>query len=391
MKKKLSALILTITAFAAFSACSNSMVDIPSVPTPTNAFFATATPSPVPTATGTPTPTFTPSPTPTPTDIPIIVTDEINNTSVFLGDYKGLVLNPVTDAEVEEKINSVLLDYAFDTEVDRPTQQGDIVYISFIGKIDGEEFEGGSYTEEGGYSLTLGSGTFIDGFESQLIGKNAGDTVNVSVTFPADYVSVDLQNKSADFEVTILSVYELIPAELTDEFVSRNFDFDTVEAYKANIKAELSASSYEDQILELLSDTRIENLPESEITAYSDKMYNYYYNCALLYSAYLNIDVNTALYYYFGIESPEILRQMTDAIAPTQIKYNHIYKAIAINENIPISDDEMNAWVDEHLGEFGFSNREGFIGAYGKEYARSLYINETVYNMILENAIVRAN
>lgn len=391
MKKKLSILFLTLIAFAAFSACTNSKPNTPATPTPTEIVFATATPSPVPTATNTPTPTFTPSPTPTPTEIPVIVTDETENTTVFLGEYKGLVLNPVTDAEVDENITAVLYDYATDEEVDRESKLGDIVYIYFVGKIDGVEFEGGSYTEGAGYELTLGSGTFIDGFEDQLVGKKKDDTCVVTITFPADYAATDLAGKTAEFDVTINHVCELIVPTLTDEFVKENLGFETAEEYKANVKANLSASAYENQILEYLSETRIENLPASEITAYSDQMYSFYYRNALIYSAYLNLDINTTLNYYYGVESPEVLREVTDFIAPTQVKYNHIYKAIAINEGISISDDDMNTWVDNHMSEFGYSDRDGFISAYGKEYAKSLYINETVYNMILENAVIKAN
>lgn len=389
--KKILILFLTLITLAAFSACNDSKINTAPTPTPTEIVFATATPSPIPTATNTPSPTFTPSPTPTPTDIPVIVTDETENTTVFLGEYKGLVLNPVTDAEVDENITSVLNDYATDEEVDRESKLGDILYIYFVGKLDGVEFEGGSYTEGAGYELTLGSGTFIDGFEDQLVGKRKDETCVVTVTFPNDYAASDLAGRTAEFDVTVNHVCELVVPTLTDEFAKENLGFETADEYRANIKAKLSASTYENQILEYLSQTRIENLPASEIAAYSDQMYSFYYRNALFYSAYLNLDINTTLNYYYGVESPEVLREVTDLIAPTQIKYNHIYKAIAINEGISISDDAMNSWIDSHMSEFGYSNREGFLSAYGKEYARSLYINETVYNMILENAVVKAN
>lgn len=124
---------------------------------------------------------------------------------VELGQYKNLTYTPVdttvTDDEVEEQINTNLQANAtYDQITDRAVQDGDTVNIDYTGKIDGEEFAGGSGSD---YNLQIGSDTFIDGFEDGLIGKNPGETVTLNLTFPDDYSSEDLAGKDATFDVTI--------------------------------------------------------------------------------------------------------------------------------------------------------------------------------------------
>ena len=148
----------------------------------------------------------------------------VAESSVKLGEYKGIAVTvteaSVTDEEVENQIQQVLNSKAEYREVDRAAQTGDQVNIDYKGLLDGEAFEGG--TAEG-YDLTLGSGSFIDGFEDGLVGAVKGDQKDLNLTFPDPYPNnPDLAGKEVVFEVTVNAVKERSIPELTDEFVKKD-------------------------------------------------------------------------------------------------------------------------------------------------------------------------
>src|SRR5699024_8011198 len=173
---------------------------------------------------------------------PVVVNIEVDvKPEVKLGDYKNIELEKieynVTDEMVEEKVlevqdsNARLLD-AGDADI----KDGDIANIDFIGSIDGEEFPGGSAE---GHDLTIGTNTFIPGFEEQLISKKKGEEVEVKTTFPEDYHEESLAGKEAVFEVKINSVQTKELPELDDEFVKDVSEFDTLDEYKEDIRENL--------------------------------------------------------------------------------------------------------------------------------------------------------
>ena len=158
---------------------------------------------------------------------------------ITLGQYKGLTVNKtapqkVKAADVDAEISKVRERNARYIEVtDRPVQDGDQVNLDYSGKIDGVAFEGGTAEKQ---TLTIGSHTFIEGFEEQLVGMNIGETRDINVTFPSDYHAEELKGKPAVFTVTIngITVKEL--PELDDEFAKDVSEFDTLKDYKADIK-----------------------------------------------------------------------------------------------------------------------------------------------------------
>lgn len=166
----------------------------------------------------------------------------VAESSVKLGEYKGIAVTvteaSVTDEEVENQIQQVLNSKAEYREVDRAAQTGDQVNIDYKGLLDGEAFEGG--TAEG-YDLTLGSGSFIDGFEDGLVGAVKGDQKDLNLTFPDPYPkNPDLAGKAVVFEVTVNAVKERSVPELTDEFVaSVSPDDGTVEKYRESTRENL--------------------------------------------------------------------------------------------------------------------------------------------------------
>ena len=160
---------------------------------------------------------------------------------VTLGDYKGVTvektIQSVTDEDVQNEIDNALANYP--VEVDQAAKEGDTVNIDYVGKIDGEEFDGGS---DQGADLKLGSGKFIDGFEDGLIGARKGETRTLNLTFPEDYTQ-DLAGKAVEFTVTVNAVKEPL-SEPTDQWVADNIEgYDNIADYKAGIRSEQEESN----------------------------------------------------------------------------------------------------------------------------------------------------
>ena len=166
---------------------------------------------------------------------------------VTLGEYKGIEVEKkeveVTDEEVEAEINKVRESNARMLDIDdRATQDGDTVLIDFDGYVDGKQFEGGKADD---YSLVLGSHSFIDNFEEQLVGKNIGDDVEVNVTFPENYQAEELQGKPAVFKVKIKEIKVKELPELDDDFAQDVSNFDTIAEYKEDLKKKLTENKEE--------------------------------------------------------------------------------------------------------------------------------------------------
>lgn len=159
---------------------------------------------------------------------------------VKLGDYKGVEVTKdvpeVTDEMISEELDRMLDKNSRLVDVERNVEDGDIVNIDFKGFVDGEEFEGGNAE---GYELTIGSNTFIDNFEEQLIGKALNEEVEVNVTFPEGYSREDLASKPAKFEVKINAIKVREMPELNDEFAADTTEFETLDELKADIRANL--------------------------------------------------------------------------------------------------------------------------------------------------------
>ena len=160
---------------------------------------------------------------------------------VELGEYKGLEIKKVevkvTKKDVDEEIDRAIKSQVKYVEVEREVKDGDIATIDFSGSIDGVKFEGGTATD---YDLEIGSHSFIDTFEEQLIGLKVGDKKNVEVTFPSNYHQESLKDKKAVFEVAIKAIKEKKYPELNDEFASSVSEFETVAAWKEDIEKKIT-------------------------------------------------------------------------------------------------------------------------------------------------------
>lgn len=191
---------------------------------------------------------YTPVETPSIDKADFDAPDGVEVTAVFtrrpdvtLGEYKGYKVTKyvvsVTDADVDAELENVRKRYARTVSVDnRPVANGDIVTIDYEGSVDGVPFDGG---KDEGHKLTIGSNQFIPGFEDQLVGHSAGEEFDIKVTFPADYHAENLAGKEAVFHINLHTIeYEELP-QLDDEFAKDASNFDTLDAYKADLKAKI--------------------------------------------------------------------------------------------------------------------------------------------------------
>ena len=199
---------------------------------------------------------------------------------VKLGAYKGLSVerkvDKVTAKQVDEEVENAREKQARLVEVDDAAKNGDIVNIDFVGSVDGVKFDGGSAE---GYDLTLGSGSFIPGFEEQLVGVKKGDKKDVKVTFPEDYHAAELKGKEAVFECTVNAVKKKELPALDDEFAKEISEFDTLAAYKEDVKnklmkdAEMRADrQYEDALVQSVVEGAEVEIPQAMIDEEAEDM-----------------------------------------------------------------------------------------------------------------------
>lgn len=321
---------------------------------------------------------------------------------VELGEYKGIEVTvgstEVTDDEVTAEINATLEGDTQDVEVtDRAVEDGDVVNIDYVGTVDGEEFDGGSAEA---YDLTIGSGSFIDDFEEQLIGSNIGDTVEVNVTFPDEYSNnEDLAGKDAVFTVTINSITEEVVPELTDEWVTEytaedETPYTTVADYTAAVRAELEAAKAEevatnktaDVLTTIIDNSTISGYPEDEIEAYVTSMKEYYES----YATAWGYDLESFLSGMFGMTTEEF-EEEANTLAEATIGRQMVCKLIAEAEGMTVSDEEYQTALEQYAADYSTDSvtytTESFEEEYGKDVIEENILLEKVLDFITENAV----
>ena len=271
--------------------------------------------------------------------------------NVELGEYKNLGLEKdsveVTDADVEERLDSLLSRQAEWQIKEGESKKGDIVVIDFKGFIGDEAFEGG---EAKGYELELGSGSFIPGFEDQLEGKVAPVDTEVNVTFPENYQVADLAGKEARFEVTVHDVKEKVLPELTDEFV-KEFSKEaasTVAEYKEKLKEEiklekenLAEKSYSDKVISTAVENAKVSVPEKLVEQEVNSMFEQF--TGNLSRQGLSFD----LYEQFTGKGEADLKAEMKSDAENKIKTSFVLGEIAEVEKVEVTDADIDAEVKE--------------------------------------------
>ena len=270
---------------------------------------------------------------------------------VTLGQYKGLEVEKaeatVTDEQVQAELDRMAQNVASTETVERAAEMGDTANIDFEGFDNGVPFEGGKGEN---YPLTIGSGSFIPGFEEQLIGKNKDEEVEVNVTFPEDYHAEDLKGKAALFKVTIKEIKEKEIPELDDEFASEVSEFDTLDEYKADIKAKLTEKKEKDAknakeeavIDAIIADAAME-IPEAMLETQQRQIVQDF--AQRLQMQGLSLE---QYFQFTGLDAEKMLEQVKPQ-AERKIKSRLVLEAIVAAENIQASDEDY----EEELKRMG--------------------------------------
>lgn len=278
---------------------------------------------------------------------------------VELGDYKGLEIEKqdadLTDEEVDEAINQQLNQLSeMVVKEDGAVEEGDTVNIDFDGYVDGEQFEGG---QADSYDLEIGSGSFIPGFEEQLVGVKAGDEKNVNVTFPEEYHAEELSGKEATFKTKVNEIkYKEVP-ELDDEIANElDSDAETVDQYKENLRKRLAEQKQteaenvqKEEAIQKASDNAKIDIPEAMVNTELDRMLQEFgqrmQQQGLSLETYFQIS---------GQDESQLREQMKDD-AEARVRTNLTLTAIADKEDIEVSEEDIDKELEKMSEQFNIS------------------------------------
>jgi trigger factor len=268
---------------------------------------------------------------------------------VKLGEYKGLEVPAaeavVSEEEISEELNRLQQRHAELNVVDEGTvENGDTAVIDFDGYVDGVAFEGGKSER---YSLEIGSGTFIPGFEDQVIGMGTGDFKDVEVTFPESYHADNLAGKAAVFKVKLHEIKRKSLPALDDEFAKDVSEFDTLAEFKQDLegkvkerKAKEAESAREAAVVEKAAEAAEVVIPEAMIRTETDYMLKDFENRLRMQG------MNLELYFQFSGQNESVLREQMKGDAEKRVRNNLVLEAIAKAENIQVTDEEVNAELE---------------------------------------------
>ena len=311
---------------------------------------------------------------------------------VKLGKYKGIELKKieynVTDEDIEHELghmadrNSRLV-----TVEDRPVENGDITVIDFEGFVDGVAFEGGKAEN---HELTIGSNTFIPGFEDQIIGMKTGEEKDINVKFPEEYFSEELKGKDATFKVKLHEIKKKELPELNDDFAKDTSEFDTLEELKKSIKEKLEEENKnkakyetEDAAIKAVSDATEVEIPSGMIETEIDNMVR---------------DIETRLSYQ-GMKLDQYLEMMGKSMedfrkeyeeqAKTSVKTRLTLEAIEKAEKIEPSDEEVDKKLKEMAALYGKKEDELALNEQFMNYIKDSLKGEAVIKFIVDNAKIK--
>ena len=311
---------------------------------------------------------------------------------VKLGEYKGVEVdkysNRVTAKEIDAKLEEERNKNARTINVEgRPVQNDDEVILDFEGFVDGVPFEGGKGEN---YNLTIGSGTFIPGFEEQLIGAEVEKEVEVNVTFPEDYHSEDLKGKAATFKCTVHENKAKELPELDDEFASEVSEFDTLEELKADIKAKIKdqkvaegKKAQEDQAIDAVIAASEMDIPEAMVKTEARQMVESF--AQRIQQQGLTMDQYMQ---FTGMTVDKMLDEMKPQ-AEKRIQTRLVLEAIVDAENITISDEKLDEEVAKMAEMYSMKAEElkSYMGEGEKEQMKKDIAIEEAVKVITDNVV----
>ena len=324
---------------------------------------------------------------------PIVFTAEVAvKPEVILGAYKGIEVEKqeynVTDEMVEAEIDKEREKIASTSEItDRPVANGDKINLDYSGSVDGVKFEGG--TAEG-QELTIGSGTFIPGFEEQLVGMNPGEETDITVTFPEKYHSEELAGKEAVFHVKVNAILETNLPEADDEFAKDVSEFDTIAELRADKRKKLEEAEAlhaknvrENALITKACENATVEIPEAMIERQMDHMLN-----DIRYRLSMQ-GISLEDYCKYTGSSIEAMRKEMRGDAEKRVKSQLVLEAISKAEALEATAEEIEQKLDEYAAQFG-DKAESFKKGLTEEdklyFADQIVLDKTIA-LLCDNAV----
>ena len=297
-------------------------------------------------------------------------------------------LGQVSDDDINDYIDSnVLSNFATTNEVkDRAAADGDTVNIDYVGRIDGVAFDGGD-TKGSGADLTLGSGTYIDNFEDQIVGHTPGETFDVTVTFPEDYGNEDLNGKEAVFETTLNYIKESVTPELTDDWVKENLgesmSLNSVDELKAFVK---STMLYDNQASDVYTDLHdkasyADELPQTALDYYRDVLLYRIYTNAQKYGTDMNTLLSSGMMGSSYDNVDAYLKDAHDSIRSIT-QQALLMQAVAEKMGFRCDTATMNADFGRY---YGTTDPSQYVSAYGENYIKMNVLQSDVMQNLIDN------
>ena len=326
------------------------------------------------------------------TRIVSVAADEMEK-YIKLGEYKGLDVQEdvqeVTDADVETQIETNLSQNPVEvTDENAEVKEGDVVNIDYEGKKDGVAFEGG--TAEG-FDLTIGSGSFIDGFEYGLIGAKKGEIRNLNLTFPENYQAEDLAGQNVIFTVTVNAI-KTTP-ELTEEWVKDNTEYDSVEKYKEGVRKNLEEINRETAKNTAMSNVWTTVMDSCEVIEYPqediDQAMKLFEDNLNEYAKQQNMEPEAFL------ETQGMTREQFDeqnkSFSEYTVKQNLVVQAIMDAEKMTLADDRSEDAKKELAANYGVDDISDLVKEFGQETVNQSIALTRVSDFILDNAKVESS
>ncbi len=313
---------------------------------------------------------------------------------VTLGEYKGIQVEKASEEVTDEDVAAELVriqnqNSRLITIEDRPVEDGDQAVIDFDGSVDGVAFDGGKAED---YPLTIGSHSFIDTFEEQLIGKSIGEECEVNVTFPQEYHAKDLAGKPAVFKVKIKEIKKKELPVLDDEFASEVSEFDTLDEYKADLRKGLeekkkkeAASENEDRVVEAVVANASMDIPEPMIESQVEGLVQDYarrmYSQGIAFDQYME---------YTGMTKDSLKEQMRPQ-AVKRIETRLVLEAVAEAEKLEVTDERLEEEIQKMAEAYKMEAeklKEHMGDAEKKQMKQDIAVQEAVDFLVAEAQLV---
>ena len=314
---------------------------------------------------------------------------------VELGQYKGLEAEKHTTEVTDDDVNAEIerarerVSRYIDVE-DRPVKMDDQVTLNYAGFCEGEQFEGGTAENQ---HLVIGSGSFIPGFEEQLVGAEIGKEVEVNVTFPEEYHAENLKGKKATFKCTVTAIQEKDVPALDDEFAKDVSEFDTLNEYKASVKADLEKKAaerdeneFENAVIEAAVENAKVDIPEAMIEdRIDDRIREFSMNMR-----YQGIDMDT--YYKITGTTEQSMREQLKEGAEHDVRVRLVLEAIRDAENVEADEESINAEIDKYASQAS-SDAEKFKASLtddDRKYFESIVRMQKTVDILKNSAVAKA-